>query len=150
MLIPHFDSAESIDLENYEPEPLKPITYVPLRPSHLPQIHDILRRSFWTGVDGTSTFFPLSFTTAPSRIFLHTPAEINISISSIRLAHIYSNKKHHRGNIWAPCRRMRVLELASGDIYHLSRGKSGLGEGSDCYVSGFPYILALQWSQCNV
>lgn len=29
-----------------------PITYVTLTAEHLPQVHDLLRRSFWSGIDG--------------------------------------------------------------------------------------------------
>ena len=31
-----------------------PIEYVTLERSHLPQVHDILTRAFWTGIDGMS------------------------------------------------------------------------------------------------
>lgn len=31
-----------------------PITYTSLQPRHLPQVHDILARSFWAGIDGMS------------------------------------------------------------------------------------------------
>ncbi|EIM86452.1 uncharacterized protein STEHIDRAFT_147059 [Stereum hirsutum FP-91666 SS1] len=93
MLIPHFDSAESIDLENYEPEPLKPITYVPLRPSHLPQIHDILRRSFWTGVDVSDSliYAPTKSTIVATYghlvvgcAFLSSPVETYITYLAVR------------------------------------------------------------------
>ena len=30
-----------------------PITYVTLTAEHLPQVHDILHRSFWSGIDGS-------------------------------------------------------------------------------------------------
>ena len=29
-----------------------PITYVSLQPSHLRQVHDLLTRVFWDGIDG--------------------------------------------------------------------------------------------------
>ena len=34
-------------------ESVAPITYVTLAPEHLPQVHDILHRSFWSGIDGS-------------------------------------------------------------------------------------------------
>lgn len=37
-------------------ETAAPITYVTLAPEHLPQIHDLLRRTFWDGVNGTPLF----------------------------------------------------------------------------------------------
>lgn len=33
-------------------ETTAPIEYVNLRTEHLPQVHDILRRTFWDGIDG--------------------------------------------------------------------------------------------------
>jgi len=33
-------------------EDIAPITYSTLHAYQLPQIHDLLQRSFWTGVDG--------------------------------------------------------------------------------------------------
>ena len=35
-------------------EPVAPITYVTLTAEHLPQVHDLLHRSFWSGIDGLS------------------------------------------------------------------------------------------------
>ncbi|KAH9971741.1 hypothetical protein BGW80DRAFT_1174286, partial [Lactifluus volemus] len=32
-------------------EPVAPITYVTLTAEHLPQVHDLLQRSFWSGID---------------------------------------------------------------------------------------------------
>jgi hypothetical protein len=37
-----------------EEEPVAPITYVTLTAEHLPQVHDLLQRSFWSGIDGSS------------------------------------------------------------------------------------------------
>ena len=34
-------------------ESVAPITYVTLTAEHLPQVHDILHRSFWSGIDGS-------------------------------------------------------------------------------------------------
>ena len=39
--------------EDLPDETLAPITYVTLAAEHLPQIHDILQRTFWDGVNGT-------------------------------------------------------------------------------------------------
>jgi len=33
-------------------ESVAPITYVTLTAEHLPQVHDLLHRSFWYGIDG--------------------------------------------------------------------------------------------------
>ena len=33
-------------------ETVAPIEYVNLRAEHLPQVHDLLRRTFWDGIDG--------------------------------------------------------------------------------------------------
>jgi hypothetical protein len=33
-----------------------PITYSTLHANQLPQIHDLLERSFWTGIDGRFSF----------------------------------------------------------------------------------------------
>ncbi len=44
-------------------ESLAPITYVTLTAVHLPQVHDLLHRSFWTGIDGP---FPIE---SPSWMF---------------------------------------------------------------------------------
>ncbi len=33
-------------------ESVAPITYMTLTGEHLQQVHDILRRSFWSGIDG--------------------------------------------------------------------------------------------------
>lgn len=32
-----------------------PITYVSLQPCHLPQVHELLERAFWAGIDGRSS-----------------------------------------------------------------------------------------------
>jgi hypothetical protein len=37
----------------HEVETLAPITYVTLQSCHLQQVHDLLGRSFWSGIDGT-------------------------------------------------------------------------------------------------
>jgi hypothetical protein len=37
-------------------ETLAPITYVTLQSCHLQQVHDLLGRSFWSGIDGTSIY----------------------------------------------------------------------------------------------
>ncbi len=37
-------------------ESVAPITYVTLTAEHLPQVHDILHRSFWSGSDGSYLF----------------------------------------------------------------------------------------------
>lgn len=37
-------------------ETIAPIEYVTLRAEHLPQVHDILRRTFWDGIDGLCSF----------------------------------------------------------------------------------------------
>jgi len=34
-------------------ESAAPITYVTLTAEHLPQVHDILHRSFWSGIDSS-------------------------------------------------------------------------------------------------
>ena len=36
-------------------EPLAPITYSSLQSCHLQQVHDLLERSFWSGINGTET-----------------------------------------------------------------------------------------------
>lgn len=46
---------------------MAPITYSTLHAYHLPQVHDLLERSFWTGIDGMPTrsqYYPL-FLTVP-------------------------------------------------------------------------------------
>ena len=47
-----------LNVLDYSPEREQPveveavIEYVTLRPSHLDQIHDLLARAFWAGIDG--------------------------------------------------------------------------------------------------
>ncbi len=41
-------------------ESLAPITYCTLQGSHLDQIHDLLQRVFWTGIDGEYVMLPTS------------------------------------------------------------------------------------------
>lgn len=36
-------------------EPLAPITYTSLQSCHIQQVHDLLERSFWSGINGTNT-----------------------------------------------------------------------------------------------
>jgi hypothetical protein len=49
------DRGEFVGVQ--EEESVAPITYVTLTAEHLPQVHDLLHRSFWSGIDGSS--FPL-------------------------------------------------------------------------------------------
>ena len=37
-------------------EPLAPIIYTCLQPCHLDQVHDLLARVFWSGINGTVDF----------------------------------------------------------------------------------------------
>jgi hypothetical protein len=39
-------------------ESLAPITYNTLQACHLNQIHDLLERVFWTGIDGEHVILP--------------------------------------------------------------------------------------------
>ena len=48
MLTPPFPSPERDQSER----PRTPITYVSLQPSHIRQVHDLLARVFWDGIDG--------------------------------------------------------------------------------------------------
>lgn len=59
VLIPSLSSPESDQPER----PRTPITYVSLQPSHLRQVHDLLARVFWDGVDGQHVL--LLFCTVP-------------------------------------------------------------------------------------
>lgn len=42
-------------------EDVSPITYSTLHPYQLPQIHDLLERSFWTGINGEQPIFSSKF-----------------------------------------------------------------------------------------
>lgn len=53
--------TESNSPEIQQPiESVAPITYCTLQGSHLDQIHDLLQRVFWTGIDGEYVMFPIS------------------------------------------------------------------------------------------
>ena len=43
-------------------ETLAPITYTSLQAYHLEQVHDLLARAFWAGIDGSSSLFFLIIT----------------------------------------------------------------------------------------
>ena len=59
--------------ERDQPEQLHtPITYVSLRPSHLPQVHDLLERVFGDGIDGKHALLPF-FSSDPTADHILTP-----------------------------------------------------------------------------
>ena len=61
VLTQSFSSPERDQTER----PPTPITYVSLQPSHLCQVHDLLARVFWDGIDGQHTL--LLFLYGPDR-----------------------------------------------------------------------------------
>lgn len=52
-------------------ESVAPITYVTLTAEHLPQVHDILHRSFWSGIDGSCPLLLIDGSFRPTRF--HPP-----------------------------------------------------------------------------
>jgi hypothetical protein len=47
--------------DGYEPYTWAPIVYTPIYAWHLPQIHDLLGRAFWPGIDGMCPTLDKSF-----------------------------------------------------------------------------------------
>ncbi|KAG8688150.1 hypothetical protein FRC09_013081, partial [Ceratobasidium sp. 395] len=52
-VISHYRISHPLDHDN-SPYTWAPVTYTPIYASHLPQIHDLLERTFWPGIDGKS------------------------------------------------------------------------------------------------
>lgn len=60
---PIHGAAYDLSPEREQPVEVEaPIEYTTLQPSHLDQVHDLLGRAFWTGIDGelSRLFAPLS------------------------------------------------------------------------------------------
>ena len=99
-----------------------PIDYQILRPSHLPQVHDLLDRSFWPGIDGTPAA-PYPLQASPLSVIL-----------SERCTAILATTMHGRGYLQAARCRSRIPVLPSRNLHNVP--------GCACWVGKFAY--------CNV
>ena len=87
--------------------------YTTLQRHHLDQVHDLLRRAFWEGIDGER-----------SRLL---PPIFALTEHSERCPELLSGALHHRGNIQKSRRRRSLAELAAGNVHHIPRGQTWLG-----------------------
>ena len=104
-------------------EAVAPITYRTLQRCHLAQVHDLLARVFWEGIDGAP------FTPTNSYLLLR------IFECSQRFARLLSREVHHRCNVQAARRRSRLPELPTRDIHHVPRCPLRLGQLPNSNVS---------------
>lgn len=96
--------------------------YVTLQPWHLDQVHDLLARAFWAGIDGES-FFIIRYT---HKVTLVSVSD-SLMYSPERCTVIATYKKVVVG--------VAFLSSPPGDVYQLSRRTGRLGQRPNSNVS---------------
>jgi hypothetical protein len=106
-----------------------PIVYECLQSRHLPYVHDLLARVFWTGIDGKSiNLFAMVL-------------NIDVMWHSDRLSTIFAGEMYSHSNVQASCSWGCDPQFPARDIYNLPGRQSWLGEFPDRNVR-FLYIIA--------
>lgn len=99
------------------------IDYQTLRSSHLQQVHELLSRTFWPGIDGT--FLGNSLLRMRLCLFY---------CCSERRTALLARTMHSRSHLQTACRRCSVPVLPTRDIHHVPRCQSWMGKLSHCDV----------------
>lgn len=89
-----------------------PIIYSSLQEWHLDQVHDLLTRTFWSGIDGTSS--------------ASTPSFLLIRISK-RLPALSTGTCNSHSNVQTTRGRCRDPQITARNVHNLSGGEAWLG-----------------------
>jgi len=89
-----------------------PIVYSSLQEWHLDQVHDLLTRTFWSGIDSTSSIPPIL---------------LPVKKGSQRLPALPTGTCNGYRDIQTARGRRRDPQLAVGNVHHVSGGETWLG-----------------------
>jgi len=103
------------------------ITYVSLQPCHLKQVHDLLTRVFWDGIDGSCFLWCYD---------QHGHSLICI-FGSKRFIAILPRALYCRSHVWAFGGGRSASELTSRNLHHVSCRQSRLGQLPNSNVRSF-------------
>lgn len=90
-----------------------PIIYTFLQARHLDQVHDLLTRAFWSGIDSTFS--------------LDNPTRLSLIDSSKRLLALPTGTINGHSDLQTTRSRRRDPQVTSGNVHNLSSGEIRMG-----------------------